>query len=107
LATASVGGRAAADEVIESHRFLRLVAIVDDGTPEARLWDASTNAKVRLKQSPGFDLLPLVKTAKSQLLVCGVVQKIEARQLIFRVGLYAVEPKAAADAQATPLQLYK
>jgi len=107
VAWAALAGRAAADDLIESLRFLRLIGITDDGQAEARIWDASTNTKVRIKQAAGFDRLPLIQTAKGKLLVCGVVQKIEARELIFRVNLYAVESKATKEVGAPLTALYK
>jgi hypothetical protein len=81
------------DDIINMMRFNRFIGLTNDaGRFEAKLWDSSTNGKARVKAAGGFNRIPLIQTGQFRFLVHGVVQKIEDREMIFRVTVNGAEP---------------
>src|SRR5207249_9349727 len=76
-----------ADEVVNVMKFTRFIGLIDDGRPEAKLWDYAFNMRHSIKATLGFNRIPLLRTGKSQLVVYGDVKEIVDRELVFRVTL--------------------
>src|SRR5258708_21805505 len=67
---------APADEVVNVMKFTRFIGLINDGRPEAKLWDSAFNTRHSIRASRGFDRIPLLRTGKSELVVYGEVKEI-------------------------------
>jgi hypothetical protein len=88
------------DEFVNRMKYNRFIGVVGrpDGKIEAKLWDASagiTSTRARADVTSGFNKIPMVMSGQMPLgddfvqmvLVYGIVQKIEDRQMLLRVAI--------------------
>jgi hypothetical protein len=81
-----------------TYAYLTDVTILSSSDPEilpsfrATLFDRSTEALIRLRKLPGYNMIPLLKSGELSTVVWGQVVRFDTRGVVFRVKVFARDP---------------